>query len=76
MQAKFLEAEKAVAESQAALLALRESKESEAIEQNKILSETAALKEKEISALKTTYDSLEKNSAVLRTKLRLGFISF
>ena len=34
-----MEAEKAIAESQAALLALRESKESEAIEQNKILSE-------------------------------------
>ena len=27
-------------------------------------------KEKEISALKTTYDSMEKNSTALRTKLR------
>ena len=70
MQAKFLESEKAVAESQAALLALRESKENEMEAQTKILNETAAVKEKEISALKTTYDSLEKNSAVLRTKLR------
>ena len=65
-----MESEKAVAESQAALLALRESKENEMEAQTKILNETAAVKEKEISALKTTYDSLEKNSAVLRTKLR------
>ena len=65
-----MESEKAVAESQAALLTLTESKESEMLAQTKILNETAALKEKEISALKTTYDSLEKNSAVLRTKLR------
>ena len=65
-----MESEKSVAESQAALSALKASAEADKISSDKILKETASVKDKEIAALKTTYDSLEKNTAVLRTKLR------
>lgn len=47
--------------------------DAEAAQHSAALAEAAVQKEKEVSALKTTYDSLDKIAGGLRTKLRYGY---
>ena len=47
--------------------------DTEAAQHSAALAEAAVQKEKEVSALKTTYDSLDKIAGGLRTKLRYGY---
>jgi hypothetical protein len=49
--------------------------DSQAAQHSAALEEAAVQKEKEVTALKTTYDSLDKIAAGLRTKLRYKQIS-